>query len=118
LATFTNRIAQNRTNAYSQPEIYKELAAGLPSFDTHGCTGISAILSANTPNDPIFNQRIEKGNVKKATFFFEALKKYAFAGQENSASIPAPACTQQAPFDPINGGGPATTYQHTFEQGE
>ncbi len=118
LATFSSRVSINRTNAYTQPLSYKNLAAGLPSFNTHGCTGVTAALNPNTPNEPAFNERVENGDIKKATEFFELLKKYAFAGQENSANIAAPACTQQAPFPPIFGSGPATTYQHTLEQGK
>ena len=44
---------------------------------------------------------------KKAAEFFERLKKYAFAEQNSSASIPAPACTQQPPFEPVRQTGPA-----------
>jgi ABC-type transporter Mla subunit MlaD len=118
LATFPNRVSNNRTNAYTQPLSYKDLAAGLPSFDTHGCTGLTATLNPNTPNEPAFNERVENGDIKKATEFFELLKKYAFAGQDSTANIAAAPCTQQAPFAPIYGNGPPTTYQHTFEQGE
>ena len=118
LATFVNRLANNRTNTYTQPLAYKDLAAGLPSFDTHGCSGITRDAQPNTPNEPAFNERVENGDIKKATKFFELLKKYAFAGQESSAASRAPGCTQQAPFAPINGSGPSTTYQHTFEQGK
>jgi hypothetical protein len=118
LATYSNRLTVNRNNAYSQPGIFKNLAQGLPSFDTRQCSsGITATLDPNTPNEPAFNERTN-GDVKKATEFFERLKSYAFAGQTSSSSIPAPACTAQAPFEPIYGTGPATIYQHTFEQGE
>jgi ABC-type transporter Mla subunit MlaD len=117
LATFANRLSINRTNAYTQPLAYKNLAAGLPSFDTHGCSGVTAALNPNTPNEPAFNERVENGDIKKATEFFELLKKYAFAEQQSSANIAGPPCTQQAPFQPIGGSGPSTTYQHAFEQG-
>ena len=55
---------------------------------------------------------------RNALEFFERLRKYAFGEQDNSANTPAPGCTQQGPFEPIYGSGPATTYQHTFEQGK
>jgi phospholipid/cholesterol/gamma-HCH transport system substrate-binding protein len=118
VATFANRLSINRTNAYTQPLSYRNLATGLPSFDTRGCSGITAALNPNTPNEPAFQERVENSDVKKATEFFELLKKYAFAEQDSSANIAPAACTQQAPFAPIYGGGPSTTYQHTFEQGE
>jgi phospholipid/cholesterol/gamma-HCH transport system substrate-binding protein len=118
LSTYSNRPSVNRNNAYAQPGAFDSLASGLPSFDTRQCSfGITASLDPNTPNAPAFNQRTG-GDVKKATDFFERLKKYAFAEQSSSSTIPAPGCSPQAPFEPIYGNGPATTYQHTFEQGK
>jgi ABC-type transporter Mla subunit MlaD len=119
LFTPTSRLGLNRTNTYSQPLTYKELAAGLPSFDTRGCSGGSVRLSENALKEEAFLKRFKPGEeALRATEYFKALREYAFAGQESSASAPAPGCTQQAPFPPIYGGGPSTTYQHTFEQGE
>jgi phospholipid/cholesterol/gamma-HCH transport system substrate-binding protein len=118
LSTYPNRLTVNRNNAYTRPGVFKNLAAGLPSFDTRQCSaGITATLDPDTPNEPAFNQRTG-GDVKKAANLFERLKKYAFAEQSSSASIPAPGCSPQAPFEPIYGSGAATIYQHTFEQGE
>jgi len=118
LSTYPNRTTVNRNNAYTRPGVFSNLAQGLPSFDTRQCSsGITATLDPNTPNEPAFNNRTE-GDVKKATEFFERLKHYAFAGQDSSASVPAPGCSPQAPFEPIYGSGPATIYQHTFEQGK
>ncbi len=117
LATFSNRLTNNRNSAYSQPRAARRLASGLLNFDTRQCSsGITATLDPDTPNDPTFNARTD-GDVEEATELFERLKRYAYAGQESSGSIPAPGCSQQAPFKPIYGGGPATTYQHSFEQG-
>jgi phospholipid/cholesterol/gamma-HCH transport system substrate-binding protein len=116
LSTYPNRTTVNRNSAYSQPGASSRLAKGLLNFDTRQCgAGITATLDPNTPNEPAFNQRTG-GDVKKATNFFERLKHFAFAGQESTASIPAPGCSPQAPFTPIYGSGPATIYQHTFEQ--
>ncbi|MGA8744279.1 MAG: MlaD family protein [Solirubrobacterales bacterium] len=116
LATFGHRLTTNRSSAYSPPLWANSLISGLPSFETRQCSsGITASLNPDTPSEPAFNQRTE-GNVKKATEFFERLKKFAFGGQASSATIPAPGCTQQAPFNPIGKPGAATTYQHTFEQ--
>jgi phospholipid/cholesterol/gamma-HCH transport system substrate-binding protein len=118
LATYPNRTTTNRNSAYSQPLASKRLAKGLLSFDTRQCSsGITATLDPNTPNEPAFNERTE-GDVKKAADLFARLKRFAFADQESSATIPAPGCSPQAPFEPIYGSGPATIYQHTFEQGE
>ncbi len=125
LATYSNRLASNRNSAYSPAQIYKSLASGLPSFDTRNCSsGISASLSPEVVKNPAFKARVEvKGetaekNEKEVKSFYERLKQYALGGQDSTSTLPAPGCTQQAPFEPIYGSGPATTYQHTFEQGE
>ena len=120
LATFDTRLATQphqrlhpaaqptRTSPRACPASTRRLLG--PERDSQPKTSI---------NEPAFNQRFKSGEeIKKATVFFEALKKYAFSEQESSANIPAPACTQQAPFPPIDGNGPATSYQHTFEQGK
>ncbi len=116
LATFSRRLTTNRNSAYSPPLSAKRLAEGLLNFSTGQCSaGITAMLPSNAPNESAFNQRVG-GDVKKATEFFERLKHYAYGDQQNSATIPAPGCSSQAPLEPIDGTGPATLYQHTFEQ--
>ncbi len=116
VSTYPKRLGINRNSAYSPPLWAKGLAGGLPSFDTRQCTtGITANLNPNTPNEASFNERTG-GDIKKATNLFERIKKFAFAGQSGSGTVPAPGCFQQAPFTPIYGSGPATTYQHTLEQ--
>jgi len=116
LASYANRTTVNRNNAYTKPGAYSELAQGLLNFDARQCSaGITATLDPNTPNEAAFNERTE-GDVAKATDFYNRLRHFAFADQDSSASIPAPGCNPQGPFEPIYGSGPATTYQHTFEQ--
>jgi phospholipid/cholesterol/gamma-HCH transport system substrate-binding protein len=116
LATFPRRTTTNRNSAYSHPLSAKRLAQGLLNFHTAQCSaGITATLDSNAPNEEAFNQRTE-GDVKKAEDFFARLKHYAYGDQEDSATIPAPGCSPQAPIEPIYGTGPATLYQHTFEQ--
>ncbi len=118
LTTLPSRLTTNRNSAYSPPQWAKDLASGLPGFNTRQCSaGITATLNPATPkNEAFIKERTKKGDPKEAEDFFNRLKKFAFAEQTNSGSIPAPACTQQAPFEPIYGSGPATAYQHTFEQ--
>jgi hypothetical protein len=125
LATYPTRTTTGRTNAYPQPLAAKSLATGLPSFDTRGCTsGVTATLDPETYKNPTFADRTKQvkktpeENEKTAKTFFEQLKKYAFAEQTDSATVGAPGCFQQAPFNPIGRGGPPTTYQHSFEQSE
>ena len=118
LATLPTRRTSNRTSAYIQPGSSKSLATGLLSFETRQCgSSFSASLNGNTPNEKAFNERTE-GNVAKANDFFLRLRQFAFANQDSTTTVPAPGCNSQAPFEPIFGNGrPATTYQHTFEQG-
>jgi ABC-type transporter Mla subunit MlaD len=116
VATYPARLKMNRNSAYSPPLWAKGLASGLPSFDTSQCSaGLTASLDSNIPNEAAFNERTG-GDVKKATDLFDRIKKFAFAEQSSTSSAPAPPCTQQEPLTPIYGSGPATTYQHTFEQ--
>jgi ABC-type transporter Mla subunit MlaD len=117
LATFPSRTTTNRNSAYSQPGANDDLSAGLPSFDTRQCSsGITATIDPNTATNPNFTGRTG-GDAKEAAKLFERLKHFAYADQSNSGTIPAPACIQQAPFAPIYGSGPPSSYQHTFEQG-
>lgn len=138
-ATFSNRLNTSRASAYSPPKWAELLKSGaLPSFDATQCTGgIIATIDPETPKSPAFRERTKKGAIplpasasaderskyeeevtKQAESLFERIKKYAFAEQPSTASVPAPACKQQAPFKPIYGSGLATAYQHTFEQPE
>lgn len=123
LAAFPRRLTSNRNSAYSQPLASKLLSSGLLNFDTRQCSsGITATLDSETPSDPEFNNRVEAKDeadrLKKATEFFDRLKHYAFADQQSTATIPAPGCSPQPPFEPIYGTEPPTAYQHTYEQGE
>jgi len=116
LATYHSRTTTNRNSAYSHPGYASRLAKGLLNFHTEQCSsGITAHLNPDTPNEAAFNERTG-GDVTKATDLYERLKHYAFAGQEDSSSIPAPGCEPQGPFEPIYGSGSKTAYQHTFEQ--
>jgi phospholipid/cholesterol/gamma-HCH transport system substrate-binding protein len=129
LATYQRRLSTNRNNAYPQPLLSEQLASGLLSFDTRQCgSGINAQLDPETPKDPTFQARVEakkdadpakeqESRDKKSEELFGLLKHYAFADQESTTSVPAPACTQQPPFEPIFGNEPPTAYQHTYEQG-
>jgi len=132
-ASYPNRLAINRPSAYSPPRWAETLVSGLPSFDIRQCSsGLVATLDPETAKDPAFMERsnreelptsaAEKGetletyNQKRAEDFFLRLKQYAFAGQESTGSVPAPACAQQNPLNSIYG-NESTLYQHTFEQG-
>jgi ABC-type transporter Mla subunit MlaD len=128
VSTYPSRLTSNRTSAYSPPEWAKGLLAGLPGFDIRQCSsGITASLDPETPKNPKFQERArskkENGEplgeaeiLKESESLFNRLKKYAFAEQTSTSSVPAPACTQQSPIESIYGNGESTLYQHTFEQ--
>ena len=127
VATYPRRLTSNRHSAYSPPRWAEGLTTGLPSFDTRNCTtGIVATLDPATPSNPAFKERAvetrneeddtTKSQDENAQSLFERIQLYAFAGQTSTAAVPAPPCEQQRPLRPIYGSGPATQYQHTFEQ--
>jgi phospholipid/cholesterol/gamma-HCH transport system substrate-binding protein len=128
VSTYPRRLTINRNSAYSPPKWAEDLVSGLPSFDTRQCTtGIVATLNPSSAEDPAFVERAaatnneedpskSKSQEENAKILFERIQYYAFSGQSSTASIAAPPCAQQRPFQPIYGSGPSTQYQHTFEQ--
>jgi virulence factor Mce-like protein len=129
ISTYPRRLSINRNSPYSPPKWAEGLVSGLPSFDTRQCAnGIVATLDPSDWEDPAFKERTiesrneETGEVTRtpdenAKLLFERIQQYAFVGQTSTSAIAAPPCKQQAPFNPIYGSGPATQYQHTFEEG-
>ena len=121
VATFERPLTSTRGSAYSPPLWAAGVAKGLPGFTTSQCSaGIVASLDPETPNSPAFKERVvasEKKNVEEeAKEFFNRLKKFAFAEQSSTGSLPAPPCTQQEPLNPVGKSGPPTTYQQFYEQ--
>jgi ABC-type transporter Mla subunit MlaD len=127
-STYSNRLTMNRPSAYSPPQWAKDLADGLPSFNTVSCTsGINVSLDPSSPNSPAFQEhvshkkangspRTEEEILNAAKAFYARLKRLAFKEQESTSSVPAPPCKQQASIKSIYGSGESTLYQHTFEQ--
>ncbi len=135
VSTYSSRLTTNRNSAYSPPQWAKNLASGLPSFNSATCgTGSSYELDPSAASSAGLQERVSKYQtptgastedtsaprteeelVKEAEDLLERLKSIAFAGQSSTGSVPAPECKQQAAFEPIYGSG-ATAYQHTFEQ--
>jgi phospholipid/cholesterol/gamma-HCH transport system substrate-binding protein len=119
-STYPNRLSINRHSAYSPPRWAEGLVSGtLPGFDTRQCSsGVTATIDPETAKSKAFQARTKKGTEAEAEVLLKNLQQYAFGSEANNstAAAPAPGCTQQAPFAPIYGSGPATTYQHTFEQ--
>jgi phospholipid/cholesterol/gamma-HCH transport system substrate-binding protein len=127
ISTYPGRLTINRNSPYSPPKWAEGLVAGLPSFETRQCsTGIVATLNPNSWEADGFKERAAaskgggetapRSQEENAKILFERIQQYAFNGQTSTSAIPAPGCEQQAPFNPIYGSGPATQYQHTFEQ--
>jgi len=121
VATFNGRLGSNRNSAYSPPRWAEGVASGLPGFITQQCGGgIVATLDPETPNNPAFKERVSttlKNSVdEESKALFNRLKKFAFAEQSSTSSLPAPACTQQGPLNPVGKSGSPTTYQHFYEQ--
>lgn len=117
LATYPNRLTSNRNSAYSPPKWAEGLLEGLPSFDVRSCTsGITATLEANTASSEAFQERTKGHTQAEAEGLLSNLERYAFNGHSSSSETAAPPCKQQAALEPIYGSGPATQYQHTFEQ--
>lgn len=122
LSTYPTRLTTGRAGAYSPPRWGELLKGGsLPSFDTRHCSsGTSATLDPATAENPNFQARVrptgKTNREEMSAEFFELLKKYAFGGGTGTGDAPSAPCVQQAPFKPIYGSGPATAYQHTFEQ--
>jgi phospholipid/cholesterol/gamma-HCH transport system substrate-binding protein len=122
LSTYPRRLAINRNSAYSPPKWAEDLVSGaLPGFDTRQCTtGIVATLNPESGKSETFKERsiqTEKKSVdENAEELFNRVREYAFAGKNSTSEIAPPACKQQGQFKSIYGSGPATQYQHTFEQ--
>jgi phospholipid/cholesterol/gamma-HCH transport system substrate-binding protein len=130
LATYSSsRLNSNRNSAYSPPRWSEGLASGLPGFHVSQCSsGSNATLNPADATSEAFKERTKERTRQKevppareaketleAENFFNRLKQYAFAQQSSTATVPAPACTQQSPLSAIYGSG-SSLYQHTFEQ--
>jgi virulence factor Mce-like protein len=95
LAVYPRRISTNRPNPYQFPDAFRNLAAGLPSYETRQCgTGPVPTLAS----DPALIPPDLEANVQ--TYFFNA---------PPGTPVAAPACKQQGKF-PF--GGEVTQYPH------
>jgi len=117
LATFPDRLAMGRNNAYGKQLIYRNLAKGLPSFQTYQCSsGLTAELDPSTPEDPDFRVRVEDEDdpEEEAQDFFDRIEQYAFRDQSSTGSVPTPECKKQGKFEPLGNDGEATDYLQTL----
>src|SRR5262249_710763 len=73
-----------RPNPYTFPGAFRNLAAGLPSYETRQCTGAP---SPTLASDPALIPPVLQANVQ--TFFF---------GPLTNGTVAAPPCQQQGKF--------------------
>ena len=116
LAAYPRRLSITRTNAYPKPGSLRDLRDGLQSFETRHCnSGVSAFLDPATPLDPDFQSNVG-GDAEEAQLFFDRLRKFAFADQLTSDTMPAPPCTDQAPYESVGEPDETTEYLHVYPQ--
>lgn len=97
LAVYPRRVASNRTNPYTLPGAFRNLAAGLPAYETRQCgAGLAPTLSsAPSPYIP--------------PALAENVQKYFFGTAAGDGAVTAPTCKPQGP-SPLGGAG--TQYPH------
>jgi phospholipid/cholesterol/gamma-HCH transport system substrate-binding protein len=90
LAAYPRRLPSNRSNPYSEPGAYDQLARGLPVFGRYLCdqAGPAAVLP------------LAGGLLPEA--LRTAIETFGFAG-EASGVVPAPPCRPQAPLGRLTG---------------
>jgi hypothetical protein len=116
LSAYGNRLETNRTNPYLKPGAYD--AGAFRFFETAHCAGG---ITASLPNraltilDPLFNARTG-GDPTAAGVLFDRIQEFAFAGESSTATVPAPPCLQQAPYESIGVNPEQTRYLHVREQ--
>jgi phospholipid/cholesterol/gamma-HCH transport system substrate-binding protein len=113
LAAYPRRLTTGRTNPYTAPGEYLDLAkAGLQSFETQQCSGgLNTSLNPATPSDPSFQARTD-GTLAGATDLFNRVEKFAFDDKPDSNHIPHPSCKQQPAFHSIGVSPEFSRYLH------
>lgn len=92
LAAYPRRLPSNRSNPYTEPGGYDQLARGLPVFGRYLCeaAGPASFLG---PVGPLLPAELRG-----------LLEQFAFAGSTTGA-VPAPPCREQAPLGRVIGQG-------------
>jgi virulence factor Mce-like protein len=120
LSTYSRRLDINRANPYFKPGGYSaaDLRAAYKSFETRQCTdSVSAVLPPRdtTIVDPAFNVRTD-GDTTAAGEYFDRIKLFAFNDQDSTATIGAPACVKQTPFQSIGSPQETSDFLHVYPQ--
>ncbi len=92
LAAYPRRLPSNRSNPYSDPGSYDQLARGLPVFGRYLCE-IAGPASFLGPVGPLLPAELRG-----------LLEQFAFAGSTTGA-VPAPPCREQPPLGRLVGQG-------------
>jgi phospholipid/cholesterol/gamma-HCH transport system substrate-binding protein len=117
LAAYPHRLTKGRSNPYTAPQGYLNLAkAGLEGFETRQCSGgLNTSLNPSTPSNPSFQARAD-GTLAGATDLFNRIKQFGFDNKPDSNSIPAPKCRQQPAFHSIGVSPQFTRYLHVRKE--
>jgi virulence factor Mce-like protein len=116
--TSAHRLNYSRTNPYNAPDSALKVANGLDTFDTRPCSsppgltvafGPDALYTGNTN----FSNRAYFANTPQE--ILDELKQFAFAGQNTSAGLPAPACTKQSAQPSLGQIPELTDYTHVYQ---
>jgi len=93
LAAYPRRLPSNRSNPYSEPGAYDQLARGLPVFGRYLCDGAgpASFLPPASALDPLLPAGLR-----------DLILTFGFAGSETGA-VPAPPCREQAPLGRLVG---------------
>ncbi len=89
LAAYDERIATNRSNPYTEPGGYSQLARGLPLFGNYLCPPAGAPVPQLAPTDPNLDPALRA-----------QIQEFVFAGGAYPA---APPCRAQAPLGRVAG---------------
>ncbi|MGA2454027.1 MAG: MlaD family protein [Solirubrobacteraceae bacterium] len=96
LAIFQSRIGTNRANAYPHSGVYGSLASGLPVFSSSACADSAPAVSGpanETDTEELLQLLTSSGPPLRNS------GESPVANESGTANkIPAPGCTQQAPF--------------------
>lgn len=122
LAAFPgNPASSTRTNPYSAANSNLDLGSGgLKSFSSADCSsGVNGFLAQWSALTPIqqaqFTQNTQFLDATDSELLYDRLIEFAMANVQQTDNVPAPACQQQGPFQPIGDPSqPATQYQHVF----
>ena len=124
LTAFSGRLNSSRLNSYVAAGNNSDFGSGTAEvFDSSYCgAGLNATIPSWAALTPI-QQAQYTSNLRypftpvEAQEQYESVIDFALDGNLQTNNVPAPACLQQAPFEPLGDPSqPATQYQHVFRE--